>query len=190
MKNLLSNPTKKCMQTLSMTMVFAGLAGCASSAPEMESMDDETVGIELLTRFAINSADRYPLRIHNELARDGRLPFENGFLPPHSPGGPVEMDCAVVDEFGITFKYLWVERRNYPRRNIEFTLTHPDIDTDSWRFQRYTRPPRRAEYRPGIYTWLFELEDRFRRNGTYTLDITYGDENLLQMEFLMTGCEA
>ncbi len=167
------------------------LAGCSATTNEVsESTGSEASEVELLARFPINSEDRYPRRVHDELALDGTMPFENGYFPPHIPLGPIEMDCSVVDEFGVTFKYLWAERYDYPRRNIELTISHPELDTDNWRFQRFTRPPRRAAYRPRVYTWSFELEDRFRRNGTYTLDVTYGDRTLLQTRFLMTGCES
>ena len=186
-----SRAAKASMRWSIVSFLLIALTGCSAGASAVvESGEEETADIELLTRFAIDSAHRYPRRVHNEMALEGTLPFENGYLTPDSPGGPVRMDCAVVDQFGVTFKYLWVQKRDYPRRNVEFTLTHPDIDTDNWRFYRFTRPPRRTEYRPGVYTWMFELEDRFRRNGTYTLDITYGDETLLQMEFLLSGCEA
>ncbi len=188
-KNRSRKPTRG-NSLAALSVATALVAGCSGSTGEaIQSSTDQDAGIELLVRFAIDSADRYPPRVHNELALDGTMPFENGYVQPDLPSGPVEMDCSVVDEFGITFKYLWAERNTYPRKNIEMTLSHPELDTDSWRFERFTRPPTRATYRPRVYTWSFELEDRFRRNGTYTFDVTYGEETLLQTEFLMSGCE-
>jgi len=143
-----------------------------------------------LVRFVLATEKIPNYEEYRESIIDGTLTYDDEYRHPHVPPGPAPIDCEKTGRLGVTF-LLQRKTRFHPETVTTYVFwTHSNVEMD----KRVAAHNHQRHFKDGengvIMSESLQLTDAMRVNGTISLRIVAGRQEILTNSFVLNSCPA
>ena len=150
-----------------------------------------------VTRYAYEQPDWEHRRAFREGLARGVARFDDIYLHPYKPAGPVDIDCVTSNYIGVVFVIFGFEKDGTEFEsvtrgrdlNIRYVWTHDTHKTPGTKFDHHHKLELHSDRKAWFAGETLRLSNRFKKDGVYTLTAMLRGEELFASQFRLVGCE-